>query len=197
MEETHLNPETPAPKSPLKRAIIPVVIILAVVIGALLLIKASTPQKANVNAPVADLTEGAEVPNFDLTGLDGRSVPISTFNHKVMMINFWATWCEACMEEMPSIVALRDRYAPKGFEILAVDVDENPQQVVPAVVQKYQMKFPVFTDKPGTLAEIFDLHAIPLTVIINHDRKILLVEPGGRDWGGTEVQQLMDKWLAD
>ena len=111
------------------------------------------------------------------------------------MINFWATWCEACMEEMPSLVALREQYAPKGFEILGVNVDENPAQSAPDAVKNMGIKFPIFTDKSNALAELFDVHAIPLTVIIDKSRKILLVEPGGRDWNTEDMQQLMQKWL--
>ena len=99
------------------------------------------------------------------------------------------------MEEMPSIVALREKYSAKGFEVVGVNVDENPDQVVPPTIKKLGMKFPIFTDKSNALAELFDVHAIPLSVIMDKDRKILLIESGGRDWMSTDIQQMMDKWL--
>ncbi len=180
-----------------KRVFLPIVIILALIVGALMAIKASVKKEARLNTQQIELVENAEVPNFELTQLDGKKVKLGDFSQKVVMVNFWATWCEACMVEMPSIVALREQFASKGFEILAVNVDENPTQVVPAVMNKFGMKFPVFTDKGNALAELFDVHAIPLTVIINKDHKILFIESGERDWNGEDVHQMLTKWLSE
>ena len=101
------------------------------------------------------------------------------------------------MEEMPSIVTLRDQYSSKGFEVLGINVDENPGVATPPVIKKLGIKFPIFTDTENSLAELFDVHAIPLTVVINKSRKILLVEPGGRDWNTDEMHQLLDNWVKD
>ena len=114
-----------------------------------------------------------------------------------IVVDFWATWCEACMEEMPSMVALREKYAAQGFEILAINVDENPSQSVPPIVNSLKIKFPIFTDKTNALSEMFDVHAIPLSVMINKDRKILMIESGGREWNDDEVHQMLEKWLKD
>ena len=101
------------------------------------------------------------------------------------------------MEEMPSLVQLRDQYASKGFEVLGVNVDENPGQVVPDATKKLGIKFPVYTDKNNSLAEMFDVHAIPLSVLIDKNRKILLVESGGRDWNAEDIHQILDKHLSN
>lgn len=189
MEETQ--------KTGLKRVLLPVIVILVIVVGALLAVKASIKKDTSINSQLVELTEGKDVPEFELNRLDGSKIALSDLKHKVMMINFWATWCEACIEEMPSIVALREKYASKGFEVLGVAVDENPQEVVPPMTKKFKMNFPIFTDKQGTLSELFDVHAIPLTVIINQDKKVLFVESGERDWNSVEIQQLMEKWLSE
>jgi thiol-disulfide isomerase/thioredoxin len=191
--ETILNEELPNRK----KVFIPIAVILVLVVGALMAIKASVHKETRLATQPLELTEGAEVPNFELTKIDGGKIQIGDLSSKVTMINFWASWCEACMEEMPSIVTLRDQYAPKGFEVVGVNVDENPAEVTPPLVKKLGMKFPIFTDSGNALAELFDVHAIPLTVIINKSRKILLVEPGGRDWNTDEMHQLLDKWVSD
>lgn len=192
-QETVLLNEAPSNR---KKVFIPIVVILVVIVGALMAIKASVQKETRQALQPIELAEGAELPNFTLYKLDGTKTQVNDMPHKVMMINFWATWCEACMEEMPSLVALREQYASKGFEILAINVDENPNQVVPNTVNKLGIKFPIFTDKNNALAELFDVHAIPLTVIIDKDRKILLIEPGGRDWGSEDIRQMMNKWLS-
>jgi peroxiredoxin len=180
-----------------KKVFIPIAVILVLIVGALLAVKASVHKEARLTSQPLELTEGAEVPNFELSKLDGSKVQLADVPTKVNMINFWATWCEACMEEMPSIVTLRDQYSPKGFEVLGVNVDENPTEATPPIIKKLGIKFPIFTDPDNTLAEMFDVRAIPLTVIINKSRKILLVEPGGRDWDTDEMHELLDKWVKD
>ncbi len=180
-----------------RKVFLPIAIILAIVIGALMAVKASVHKEVKLNTQPIELAEGAEIPNLEMTRLDGTQTELGKVSTKVTMINFWATWCEACMSEMPSIVALRDQYAPKGFEVLGVNVDENPSQVVPDVQKKMIIKFPIFTDKSNALAEMFDVHAIPLTVLINKNRKILLIESGERDWNGEDLHQMLDKWLNE
>ena len=198
--ENHESASQPSfiPEPPRKRRlIIPVVVILTLVVGSLMAVKHSFQKQARLNHDRVELVEGAELPDLDLVKLDDTKVQLSDLSHKVMMINFWATWCEACMEEMPSLVKLREEFAPKGFEILGINVDENPRPVATTAAVKLGIKFPLFTDAGNALSEIFDVHAIPLTVIINKDRKILMIEAGGRDWGSDEVRQLMEKWLKE
>ncbi len=201
MEDSE-NQETTSPFIPdappsRKRIFIPIVVILVVVIGALMAIKASVQKESRLALQPVELSEGATLPNFQLNSLEGTKSQVGDLSHKVMMINFWATWCEACMEEMPSIVSLREKYQSKGFEVLGVNVDENPQQVVPATAKKLGVKFPIFTDKNNALAEMFDVHAIPLTVVMDKNRKILMIEAGGRDWNTEDMHQMMEKWLSN
>ena len=127
MEESENNDQPTQfisdPPSSRKKIFIPIAAILVIVIGALMAVKASVHKEARLASHPVELLEGSEVPNFDLIKIDGTKVQISDLPHKVMMINFWATWCEACMEEMPSLIALRDQYSPKGFEVLGVNVE--------------------------------------------------------------------------
>lgn len=189
--------EESTPAQSKKKVFLPIAIILVLIVGALMAIKASVQKEARLNSQPIEMVEGAEVPNFQLIGLDGSKQNLSDLPHKVMLVNFWATWCEACMEEMPSMVSLREQYAPKGFEILAVNVDEDPIKAVPSVVKSMGIKFPIFRDPGNVLAEMFDVHAIPLSVVISKDRKILMVESGGREWFDEETRQLVEKWLKD
>ena len=190
---SYLPPEPPSRK----RLLIPIVVILGVVVVSLMAIKASFQRDIRATHERIELTEGAEVPNIELTQLDESKVRLGDLTHKVMFINFWATWCEACMEEMPSLVQLREKYASRGFEILGVNVDENPIPIAANTAKKLGITFPIFTDKSGALGNQFDLNAIPLTVIINKNRKILMVEAGGREWNTEDIHQLIEKWLAE
>ena len=191
---THFTPDPPPSR---KKIFIPIIVILVVIVGSLMAIKASVQKESRLAVQPVELNEGAELPNFSLNPLTGDPIKLGDLPHKVVLINFWATWCEACMEEMPSLVSLRDQYASKGFEVLGVNVDENPAQVVPETAKKLGIKFPIFTDKGNALAEMFDVRAIPLSVLIDKNRKILLVESGGRDWNTEDIHQMLDKWLSE
>ena len=180
-----------------KNIFIPIVIILAMIVTALMAIKASVHKEVRLNTQPIELVEGAEIPNFQLTSLDGTKKKIGDLPHKLMMINFWATWCEACMDEMPSMVALRDKYAAQGFEIISINVDENPNQTVPPILKKLKIQFPVFSDPDSALSDQFDVHAIPLTLVVNKSRKILMLESGGHEWNDDETHLLIEKWLKD
>lgn len=192
-QSSYILPEPPSRR----RFLIPVVAILAITVASLMAVKASFQKpKSHLSQPV-ELSEGSTLPDLELVRMDGSKVNLSELKHKVMLLNFWATWCEACLEEMPSLVQLRNTFSPKGFEVLGVNVDDNPVPAAAQMATRLSINFPLFTDKSGDLSAIFDLNAIPLTVIINGDRKILMVESGGRDWNSEEIQQLLGKWLGE
>ena len=100
------------------------------------------------------------------------------------------------MEEMPSIVQLRDAYKDKGFEVVGVNLDENSATVVPKAIKQLKIQFPIFQDPENKIAEYFDVHAIPLSVMLNKDRKILYIENGERNWNDQESRTQLEKWLA-
>lgn len=186
--------ETPNVK---KKVFLPIAVILIVIVGILMVVKASVNKKARLNSQPVELVEGAEIPDIELFSLDGSKKSLSDLPHKVMLLNFWATWCHACIEEMPSMVTLRNKYASQGFEILAVNVDENPSKAIPQTVQKYNITFPIFFDQNNRLSEMFDVHAVPLSVMINRDHEIVMFESGGREWDDEETQQLVEKLLKE
>ena len=179
------------------KVFLPIVIILVVIVGALMAVKMSLQNEAHLSATKIEMTEGAKVPDFELTFLDGSKKKVSELPYKLMLVNFWATWCDACIEEMPSMISLRNKYSSKGFEILAVNVDDHPEEAVPPLVKSLGIPLPTFKDPQNALSDLFDVHAIPLSVMINQDRKILMIESGGREWDDEETNQLIQKCLNE
>jgi len=168
--------------------------ILLLVIGGLYAIKASLPPM-HPTAETTDSDRNQQLAGLVLTQLDRKSIKIADLNAKIFLINFWATWCEACMDEMPSIVQLRESYKDRGFEVLGINVDENPDVVVPKITKQLKMNFPIFIDPDGKISEMFDVHAIPLTVIMRKKGEVLGVLNGGRDWNSPEVRTKLERWL--
>ncbi len=180
------------------KIMIPVVVIVALAAGTVAILKSRVTSEpaGNTQNGAVELAIGATLPDFELNTLDGKKLHASELKGKVLLVNFWATWCEACMVEMPSIVALHQRFKDKGLEVVAINVDENPESVVPKTAQELKLDFPVYRDPESSLADLFDVHAIPLTVIMDHNRKVLLIETGERDWNGSEVHKLVGDWLG-
>lgn len=177
------------------KVLLPVVILVVVVTGGLLAIKVQMPHAQKTDVPV-EIQVGNTLPDFSLTRLEGTTIQISALKSKIYLVNFWATWCEACMDEMPTLVKLRDTFKERGFEVLGINLDENPDIVVPKAMKQYKIEFPVFKDPDGKIAELFDVHAIPLTVIMDNQRKILFLKDGGLDWSSPTIHSQVERWLS-
>jgi len=195
------GPDAPTPRINAWKVLIPVVVVIGGTVAVLNMIRSQhssgrSQSTSDGTGGIFEARVGATVPDVDLPKLGGGVVKLSGLGSKVTLINFWATWCEACMVEMPTLVKLHEAYKSKGFEIAAINADENPDAVVPKTIADLRIPFPVFVDPEGRLADVFDVHAIPLTVILDSQRKVLLIETGERDWFGSEIRQLMDKWLG-
>jgi len=175
--------------------LVPILIIIAVAWGALSFLR-SYLGGARPQTQVFELKVGATLPDLSLPSADGKITQLSSVPHKVILINFWATWCEACMEEMPSLVKVRDTFAVQGFEIYGVNLDEKPGPAIASTTAEFGIKFPNFTDADGKLGDLFDVHAIPLSIIVDSSRKVLEVTSGDRNWMAADFTNKLKGWLA-
>ena len=187
-----------APPSSFKRSLIKMIVSIVAILGVVVIGLSVIKSRLSGPPPVAaqEVAVGSVLPDFTLETFQGKSIQASQLRSKVTLINFWATWCSACMIEMPSIVKIRGAYHDRGFEVAAVNVDENPETVLPPTLKRLAITFPVFLDPSGHLSELFDVHAIPLTVIMDKNRKVLLMESGEEDWDGPEFRAKLEKWLG-
>lgn len=203
---------TPAPTPGYTKVLLPVAGIVLMAVGGLFVARQFTHSGSGQGSPttsgtsntgesypavIGDLKVGTVLPDFQLHPYQANGTyAVSSLKSKVNLINFWATWCEACMIEMPSIVALHQGYKDRGFDVLAVNLDQNPDTVLPRTIQKYKMGFTVFTDQDSHLADLFQIQAIPLTVVVDQNRKILMIENEGIDWNGSQFRAALEKWLS-
>ena len=124
-----------------------------------------------------------------------QPVTLKKYAGKVVLVNFWASWCEACMAEMPSIQKLYDQLKGEGFLVVAINVDEHPEKVVPRVVSELHLTFPIFTEIDGSMSKIFDVVAIPFSVMADRNHKISWTESGERDWASAQTISEIRKLL--
>mgnify|MGYP001594860243 FL=1 len=140
------------------------------------------------DAPMPASVAMQEVPDAELTAVgNGKKVKLSSFRGKALLVNFWASWCEACMEEMPTIVKLHKTLRDSGFEVVSINVDEDPEKVVPTIIKKFGMEFPVYVDHEEKLAAAFHVVAIPYNIVMGKDHKVSWSESGERDWASEVV----------
>jgi peroxiredoxin len=105
-------------------------------------------------------------PDFQLERLSEGTVKLSDLKGKVVLLNFWATWCGPCREEMPHLTKVYEKYRHQGFEILAITTDETSDRPkVAAFVEKYGLTFPVLYD--DGIAKAYDVNGMPTTVYID------------------------------
>jgi peroxiredoxin len=131
-------------------------------------------------APAAN----GHAPDFTLRGADGRNVRLDELRGQVVLVNFWATWCGPCREEMPRLETLYEKYHKSGFVLLGVNVDDDPH-VALAAAAKLNVSFPVLLDTDKKVSKLYDLNTMPSTVVIDRDGKMRFLHRGYR--AGTEV----------
>jgi len=171
-----------------KKALIIVIAVLAVV-GALFLFGQNGGQRVRI------VQEGDRAPEFQLPSLDGRTVNLSSYRGKVVMVHFWATWCPPCVEEIPTLERLYRAYFGKDIEILAVSVDEGGAGAVGQFMQKNRLALPVLLNTDQSVARAYGTFKFPETYLVDREgivrRKII----GAADWMSPAAQLVIQAML--
>lgn len=150
----------------------------------LLLLLTTSLLQASELAPYS----GEVLPDFSLTDLQGEKHSLSSYRGKVVMVNFWATYCGPCIKEMPSMQRLKQKMADKPFAILAVDMAEEKHDVQ-AFLTQHQIKidFPVLLNPEGNVVEEWMITAVPTTFVIDPKGTIRYALFGGIEWDKEDV----------
>lgn len=134
---------------------------------------------------------GAPVaPPIELNTLDGTPLALADLRGKVVVVNFWATWCEPCVEEMPSMRRLREKLRGEPFEILAVNYQEGAARIR-AFLQKIPVDFPIVRDTDGSVARAWNARVFPSSYVIDADGRIRYALVGGIDWSAPAVEKTL------
>ena len=116
-------------------------------------------------------------PDFTLRTVDGPNLRLQEQRGRVVMVNFWATWCGPCRQEMPHLNRLFEKYKSSGFVLLGVNVDDDRRNAVD-VATKLGVKFPVLLDSEKKVSKLYDLATMPSTVLIDRDGKVRYIHRG-------------------
>jgi peroxiredoxin len=121
--------------------------------------------------------KGKRAPDFEAKTVDGKRIKLSDLRGKVVLVNFWATWCPPCREEMPLFNEVYRKYKGKGFEIIAVSTDKN-EGLVKKFIKEFKIPFPVVLDEKGELIKIYRVQGLPTSFLIDREGRVVKVRLG-------------------
>ncbi len=116
-------------------------------------------------------------PDFTLRSNTGKNLKLSEFRGQVVLLNFWASWCGPCRQEMPALDKLHKRYSKLGFTVLGVNVEEDSAQAK-RMLKEVRVSFPILFDTQNTASKLYQVAAMPTTVIIDRDGNMRYLHKG-------------------
>ena len=141
----------------------------------------------------AGLAVGSKFPDFDEKGLDGKPLSVATYKGKVVLLDFWATWCPPCRAELPNVLKTYEAHHKAGFEIIGISLDQDKQKLTSFIEDK-KMPWAQYFDGKGwgnKLAQKYGVQSIPATYLIDRQGTII-----GKDLRGEELEEAVAKAVA-
>lgn len=133
-----------------------------------------------MGSAVAAVQMSATAPDFTLRSVGGANLRLQEQRGQVVMVNFWATWCGPCRQEMPHLNRLYDKYRSSGFVLLGVNIDDDPRAAAD-LATKLGVRFPVLLDTDKKVSRVYDMSAMPATLLIDRDGRVRHIHRGYRD----------------
>jgi thiol-disulfide isomerase/thioredoxin len=130
--------------------------------------KSEIPSTTNPTVPVDGIEEGNLASDFTLQDIEGQVVTLGSLRGNPVMLNFWATWCGPCRNEMPFIQEIYDKWQGEGLVILAINIKETSSKVQ-LFMHSNNLSFPVLFDTDGNVSAMYQIHGIPTTLFIDKD----------------------------
>ena len=158
--------------------------------------EARSPERPEGSALLRPYPGERAAPALALPSLRAGPVDLADLRGKVVMVNFWATWCPPCVEEIPSLQRLYRRLRPDGLEILAVDVGESAE-TLEAFLKDKPVDFPVLMDGDGSALRRWGVYAFPTTLVLDRRHRIRFAVFGAFDWNSDEVSRALQPLLLD
>ena len=149
---------------------------------------AQSAEQASEEQPLA--------PEFTLQSLAGGELSLSDFRGKLVLLNFWATWCMPCRQEMPSMEQLWQKYQNQGLVILAVSTDEGGPKRVQNFVKKLKLSFPVALDPDSKVSDVYQVSGLPVSYLVDREGHLLAEITGSEDWMSEKALRNIESLLS-
>lgn len=137
-------------------------------------------------------------PALELKGIDGKHYDLKDFHGRVVVVNYWATWCLPCIEEMPAIQRMWDKLSPAGLEVLAVNAGEREE-----TIQKFldtfnpALRFPILIDKTSEAFEAWGVRGLPVTFVVGKGGRIIYSAEGGRKMDSDHILERLRRLIEE
>jgi len=138
----------------------------------------------------------AQAPDFTLESLHGSNLRLQERRGEVVLINFWASWCGPCRQEMPILDRLHQRYRDAGFSVLGVNV-EGKRKPAEKIAKKSKVTFPVLIDAGQKVSESYELEAMPTTVVVDRNGKIRYIHRGYKSGDEAKYIEVVKQLIAE
>jgi len=136
-----------------------------------------------------------EAPDFTIQTPDGKELHLKDYQGKAILLNFWATWCGPCAQELPKMAKLYEQYKEKGFVLIGVSLDFGGPEVVKTFLEERQLNFPVGIDTEKEAVKAYGVRGLPTSYFINPQGKVVGWLIGERDWEGEATHHLIKSLL--
>jgi peroxiredoxin len=142
------------------------------------------------------MKDNSPTPDFSIAGFDGKKVSLKDFRAKVVFLNFWATWCVPCREEMPAMQRLYHEFKDRNFVILAVNVKDRKQDAI-NFLKELKITYPAAFDPEGQVGLLYGAWGLPTTYLIGPQGEGLARAWGPAEWYSPEARKLISQILAE
>ena len=171
--------------------------LLIIVALTLLILRVQRPSPENPQSKANQFKsqEGYMAPRFSLRNLKGNMEGLDDHLGKVIVVNFWATWCVPCVKEMPSFENLYRRYRSQGLTLLAVSMDKGDSTKVQEFADKHKLSFPILLDTKGVAEKLYPSFSIPFTYVIDKQGRVVARVDGAKNWESSETFEAVEHLL--
>ena len=139
---------------------------------------------------------GTKPPDFSGLTVDSRSLSLSKLRGKVVVVNFWASWCHECRPEMPALEQLHREFSGRGLAIVGVNARENPE-AIRRYAKEVGLSFPLVVDPDGKINALYGVIGLPATFVIGRDGRAVAFGLGSRKWESAPARALVEALLAE
>jgi thiol-disulfide isomerase/thioredoxin len=166
----------------LKKSLLVIIAVVAVLAATYVADRATRQPRTSVLKVANANSAPAPAPDVTLKDLDGKDLSLAQYKGKVVLVNFWATWCEPCQVEIPWLIEIQQKYAAKGFTVLGIAMDDDGARVVTPWVQKErfdvngsksQMNYPIVIGNDAAADKFGGLLGYPTSLLVTRDGKIV------------------------
>lgn len=138
-----------------------------------------------------------DVSQLEFLDINGQPMTLSSFEGKVVLLNFWATWCPPCIDEMPSLDELQSKLSEEGLEVVALSFDRLGPRRIEKFFKRYKLdNLRVYLDDHNLVSKTLDAYALPTTFVINREGKIIGKYSGPANWASDEAINLLRHYLG-